>query len=427
MYGGSPIQSQQRHLEYGVDLLIGTPGRLIDLVERGWLNLENVNFFVMDEADRMLDMGFMPQLEEIVRNLAPKRQTVMWSATWPKEVEEFAREIFVNEPVRIQIGDEELTINNAIHQNIVCTQEHLKYGRMCELLNQATRDSDQKILIFSNTKSGCDELSYKLSGKGFSAAALHGGKTQFQRDSIIGSFKKGHKKILIATDVASRGLDIKEIGHVFNYDFPQTLSDYIHRIGRTGRAGNNGVAYTLFTSEDGGFAQELTELLKKSNQEVPQELSAMHREHKEDKREKERLKREEYRSKKMSKGRGGSFFERSGSYEGNNRPFGENNGEDHRGGDNQGYRGGNNQGYRGRDNEGNRRGDTQGYRGQNNEGYRGGDNQGHRGGDNQGNRSRSEGYRGKNDRNDRNDRSDRSDRNDRNDRGSRNEFEDSEW
>jgi ATP-dependent RNA helicase DDX5/DBP2 len=319
VYGGISIEHHKRQLGNGADIVVGTPGRLIDLVERGFLDLENVSYLVLDEADRMLDMGFMPQIEEIIKNLPEDRQTLMWSATWPREVEQLADQVFTGEPIRIQIGDENLTVNSDIHQSFFFMDESNKLDKLSELLNQITKDNDQKILVFSNKKADCDNLAYQLVKQGFSADSLHGNKSQSRRDLTIGQFKSGHKRILIATDVASRGLDIKEIGSVVNLDFPQTVPDYVHRIGRTGRNGNTGKAFTMFTIEDGWAADELVELLQKSGNEVPAELPEMGKQYKREKRMKKGANKRN-RSQSHSRSNGGSFFERE-EYQGqgNNR------------------------------------------------------------------------------------------------------------
>jgi ATP-dependent RNA helicase DDX5/DBP2 len=319
VYGGISIEHHKRQLSNGADIVVGTPGRLIDLVERGFLDLENVSYLVLDEADRMLDMGFMPQIEEIIKNLPEDRQTLMWSATWPREVEQLADQVFTGEPIRIQIGDENLTVNSDIHQSFFFMDESNKLDKLSELLNQITKENDQKILVFSNKKADCDNLAYQLVKQGFSADSLHGNKSQSRRDLTIGQFKSGHKRILIATDVASRGLDIKEIGSVVNLDFPQTVPDYVHRIGRTGRNGNTGKAFTMFTIEDGWAADELVELLQKSGNEVPAELPEMGKQYKREKRMKKGANKRN-RSQSHSRSNGGSFFERE-EYQGqgNNR------------------------------------------------------------------------------------------------------------
>lgn len=273
VYGGADVIPQKKKLKEGVDILIATPGRLIDLVESQSVFLDKVVYYVLDEADRMLDMGFLPQVKRIITELPDERQTLLWSATWPKEVESLAAEVCKHTPVTIKVGDDSLTVNNAISQKIICLEEHQKFDEMCNIMSEIHQNNiKDKVLIFARTKRGCDKLAESLDRAGFKAVAIHGDKSQQKRDSIIYQFKKGYKTMLVATDVASRGLDIKDIGHVINFDFPMTIEDYIHRIGRTGRAGATGCSYTFFSSADLCFVGDLIRVLKKSGQEVEQRL-----------------------------------------------------------------------------------------------------------------------------------------------------------
>ena len=267
VYGGRSIETQAAGLERGADILIGTPGRIIDLVDRGMLDLNNVCFFVLDEADRMLDMGFMPQIQSIIENLNKTRQTVMFSATWPKEVEELSGMVFQNEPVQLKIGDANLTVNDQIEQMMVKTQESNKMDELMKILED---EENSKVLIFSNKKVQCSILAEKLSRKGYRATDIHGDKSQAQRDNAMNDFKSGRVDILIATDVASRGLDVRGIKAVVNYDFPQTIEDYVHRIGRTGRAGAVGKSMTFITEDDNtGWLKHLLKFMGKANQTIP--------------------------------------------------------------------------------------------------------------------------------------------------------------
>jgi len=274
IYGGSETYPQREELSRGVDLLIATPGRLLDFAERMSVNLSKVIYFVIDEADRMLDMGFIPQVKKIVEELKPRRQTLLFSATWPKDVEVLSDEICLNNPVKIKIGgDDQYTVNKAIGQNIEILDEFDKTQRLKELLRDLfCNNKHQKVLIFTKTKKGCDKLSRTIEYAGYDASAIHGDKAQNARQKIINDFKRSDKTILVATDVASRGLDIKDIKSVINFDFPQTIEDYIHRIGRTGRAGAKGDSYTFFTYEDAGLASDLVDVLKKCGKEFPRRL-----------------------------------------------------------------------------------------------------------------------------------------------------------
>lgn len=257
IYGGADAIPQKNNLAAGCDLLIATPGRLKDFLERRQVYLDRIFFFVLDEADRMLDMGFLPQVEEILNDVKSSRQTLLWSATWPREVEELSRKVCKKEPVMIKVGSESLTINSNIKQRIICLEEDEKFRECIRTLKEFPRSNRDKILIFVNTKNGCDDISRRLENEGYDANAIHGNKAQHARDAIIGKFRSGRKNILVATDVASRGLDIKNIKVVINYDFPSGIEDYIHRIGRTGRAGEKGDSYTFFTHRDSGMASDL--------------------------------------------------------------------------------------------------------------------------------------------------------------------------
>ena len=202
--------------------------------------------------------------------LPEERQTLMWSATWPKEVQCLANEVCLYNPVTIHVGEENLTINSNIEQIILCMNEGKKFDELCHILNEINNKSAKnKTLIFARTKRGCDQLCESLENIGYKAYSIHGDKSQVRRDTIIAQYKKGYKNILVATDVASRGLDIKDIGFVVNFDFPMTIEDYVHRIGRTGRAGATGSSYTFFTSNDNCFSPSLVNVLVKSGQKVP--------------------------------------------------------------------------------------------------------------------------------------------------------------
>lgn len=260
IYGGAGNSRHQlSEVAKGVDMLVATPGRLHDFVRGGKLDLSEVFIFVLDEADRMLDMGFISQVKSVVLNLQPERQTLLWSATWPPEVDELSRDLCKNRPITIQVGDEGLTINTAITQHVLVISDRDKRKEMFKILRSNARAPDFKVLIFSNTKKNCDNLAELLNNDGYQALALHGDKDQSQREKIIDDFRT-KANVLIATDVASRGLDIKNIKAVINYDFPNHIEDYIHRIGRTGRAGAKGSSYSFLTEKDAGLAKDLIEV-----------------------------------------------------------------------------------------------------------------------------------------------------------------------
>jgi ATP-dependent RNA helicase DDX5/DBP2 len=248
VFGGAPRYNQASDLRRGVELVIATPGRLMDFLESGVTNLKRVTYLCLDEADRMLDMGFEPQIRKIVSQIRPDRQTLMWSATWPKEIQRMARDFCKEDPIKLTIGSDELTCNAKIVQQIEVVGEYEKRGRFMEWIKNASSGGG-KILIFTETKRGADSLTRELQYQQLSAQAIHGDKDQRQRDRTLAEFKSGRCNIMVATDVAQRGLDVKDVQFVVNYDVPKTFEDYIHRIGRTGRAGADGTAVTFFPAD----------------------------------------------------------------------------------------------------------------------------------------------------------------------------------
>ncbi|XP_022949584.1 DEAD-box ATP-dependent RNA helicase 20-like isoform X2 [Cucurbita moschata] len=274
IYGGVPKGPQVRDLQKGVEIVIATPGRLIDMMESHHTNLRRVTYLVLDEADRMLDMGFDPQIRKIVSQIRPDRQTLYWSATWPKEVEQLARKFLYN-PYKVIIGSPDLKANHAIRQHVDIVSENQKYNKLVKLLEDIMDGS--RILIFMDTKKGCDQTTRQLRMDGWPALSIHGDKSQAERDWVLSEFRSGKSPIMTATDVAARGLDVKDVKYVINYDFPGSLEDYVHRIGRTGRAGAKGTAYTFFTAANARFAKEVIAILEEAGQKVSPELAAMGR------------------------------------------------------------------------------------------------------------------------------------------------------
>ncbi|XP_004486514.1 DEAD-box ATP-dependent RNA helicase 40 [Cicer arietinum] len=269
LYGGAPKALQLKELDRGADIVVATPGRLNDILEMKKIDFRQVSLLVLDEADRMLDMGFEPQIRKIVNEIPPRRQTLMYTATWPKEVRKIAGDLLVN-PVQVNIGNvDELAANKSITQYVEVVPQMEKQRRLEQILRSQERGS--KIIIFCSTKKLCDQLARTI-GRTFGAAAIHGDKSQGERDWVLGQFRTGKSPILVATDVAARGLDIKDIRVVINYDFPTGVEDYVHRIGRTGRAGATGVAYTFFSEQDWKHAGDLIKVLEGANQHVLPEL-----------------------------------------------------------------------------------------------------------------------------------------------------------
>merc|ERR1719181_1381719 len=257
-------------LRRGVDILICTPGRMLDFLEKRTTNCWRVTYLVFDEADRMLDMGFEPQIRSLVSQIRPDRQVLMWSATWPKEVQQLAEDFLPNDKLMIRIG---LSLNPCKNVTQIVKVVNGKYEKD-KLLVEALQEYNQgKTIVFTGTKKMADQLSTDLNYQGFYSESIHGDKRQEERERVLSNLKSGKTNIMVATDVAARGIHVKDIICVFNFDFPQNCEDYIHRIGRTGRAGAKGVAITMFDKyTDKKKANRLVHILKKASARIPQEL-----------------------------------------------------------------------------------------------------------------------------------------------------------
>ncbi|XP_059203263.1 probable ATP-dependent RNA helicase DDX17 [Centropristis striata] len=271
VYGGAPKGPQIRDLERGVEICIATPGRLIDFLEAGKTNLRRCTYLVLDEADRMLDMGFEPQIRKIVDQIRPDRQTLMWSATWPKEVRQLAED-FLKDYVQINVGALELSANHNILQIVDVCMESEKDHKLIQLMEEIMAEKENKTIIFVETKKRCDDLTRRMRRDGWPAMCIHGDKSQPERDWVLTEFRSGKAPILIATDVASRGLDVEDVKFVINYDYPNSSEDYIHRIGRTARSTNKGTAYTFFTPGNLRQARELIRVLEEARQAINPKL-----------------------------------------------------------------------------------------------------------------------------------------------------------
>jgi len=270
VYGGAPKRTQEHFLRSGVDILICTPGRMLDFLENRKTNFQRVTYLVFDEADRMLDMGFEKQIRCMVNQIRPDRQVLMWSATWPREVETMANDFLKAGYIKLKVGSDEGEANKAVTQRVHVVGGHEKNTLFQNALQEFYTT---KILIFVSTKRGCDDLSRQLNSVGWRTNVMHGDKDQSQRERALKDFKSGKSTILVATDVAGRGVHVKDLGCVINYDFPQSCDDYIHRIGRTGRAGSTGTAITFFDRrKDSKKAAKLVQILERSGQEVPPQL-----------------------------------------------------------------------------------------------------------------------------------------------------------
>ncbi|WPK23184.1 hypothetical protein PUMCH_000412 [Australozyma saopauloensis] len=276
-YGGVDIGQQIRTLQRGCDLLVAAPGRLTDLLERGKVSLQNVKYLVLDEADRMLDMGFEPQIRHIVQECdmpdVQDRQTLMFSATFPRNIQMLARD-FLKDYIFLSVGRVGSTSSN-ITQKILLVEDDEKRSVILDLLNAGDKELT---IVFTETKRMADYLADFLYDQGFPATAIHGNRTQYEREKALAAFKNGSAPILVATAVAARGLDIPNVQHVINYDLPNDIDDYVHRIGRTGRAGNVGVATSFFNRNNRNIVKDMISLLAEADQEVPDFLAKISRE-----------------------------------------------------------------------------------------------------------------------------------------------------
>ncbi|CAD8071558.1 unnamed protein product [Paramecium primaurelia] len=276
-YGGQNRDQQAAQIRRNPDILVACPGRLRDFLQEGILVLSKVTYLVIDEADRLLDMGFEDDVRYIVEQTRQDRQTVFFSATWPKAVRNLSLDFCAEDPIYVQVGRSNLTINKNIDQEVICLYNNQKLQTLLDILDQLK--INDKVLIFAETRISCEQLSVDMTNEGYYAVALHGNKTQQQRDSIMALYKQGETKLLCATDLASRGLDVSDITVVVNYDFPKYFDDYIHRIGRTGRAGRKGRAISFFSigKDQPQMARELLKFNQihklKLNEQLMQDLA----------------------------------------------------------------------------------------------------------------------------------------------------------
>lgn len=258
IYGGQDINRQIRALKNKPQIIVGTPGRLMDHMRRRTIRLQQVEMVILDEADEMLNMGFREDIETILHEVPGECQTLLFSATMPKAIQDLAQR-FMNNPELIQIKAKEVTVPN-VEQNYLEVQEKHKFDVLCRLLDIQSPDL---AIIFGRTKRRVDELYEALNKRGYSAEGIHGDLTQERRNRVLNRFKEGVIEILVATDVAARGLDISGVTHVYNFDIPQDPESYVHRIGRTGRAGQSGIAITFATSREIGHLRQIEHLTKR--------------------------------------------------------------------------------------------------------------------------------------------------------------------
>ncbi|EPS42824.1 hypothetical protein H072_3211 [Dactylellina haptotyla CBS 200.50] len=276
-YGGSPIKDQIAELKRGAEFIVCTPGRMIDLLAANSgrvTNLKRVTYVVLDEADRMFDMGFEPQVMKIIGNIRPDRQTVLFSATFPTQMEALARKVLIK-PVEIVVGARSV-VAPEVSQIVEVRAENTKFARLLEILGELyDKEEDARSLVFVDRQESADSLLSDLMKRGYATMSLHGGKDQIDRDSTISDFKAGVSQVLVATSVAARGLDVKQLKLVVNYDCPNHMEDYVHRVGRTGRAGNKGTAVTFIAPDQERYAHDIAKALKLSGQEVPEEVQTL--------------------------------------------------------------------------------------------------------------------------------------------------------
>ncbi|MEG1573891.1 MAG: DEAD/DEAH box helicase [Bacteroidales bacterium] len=258
VYGGVSQKPQTDKLSRGTDILIATPGRLLDLISQRYVKLDGITHFVLDEADRMLDMGFIHDIKRLMPLLPKNRQTLFFSATMPKEIVAISKTI-LNNPVRIEV-ERVSSVVDTIEQCVYFVEKPEKTEFLIKLLNN---EGDKSVLVFSRTKHGADKITKALLNKRIGCEALHGNKSQAARQRALSNFKSGKTRIIVATDIAARGIDIHDLGMVINYDLPDVAETYVHRIGRTGRAGHHGVALTLCSREEQTMVRSIQKLTGK--------------------------------------------------------------------------------------------------------------------------------------------------------------------
>ena len=258
IFGGVSQKPQVKSLKRGIDILVATPGRLLDLIDQGFIDLESIEFFVLDEADRMLDMGFIRDIKKVIKLLPKKRQNLLFSATMPTSIADLANS-FLNDAVMIDLSPEEITVER-IEQSVMFVEKQYKINLIIDIINE---NQIKRGIIFTRTKHGANRLVKKLDRSGIESAAIHGNKSQGARTRALAAFRNGDIPLLVATDIASRGIDIDGVTHVFNYDLPNEPESYVHRIGRTGRAGKNGVAYAFCDESESGYLVGIQRLIGK--------------------------------------------------------------------------------------------------------------------------------------------------------------------
>lgn len=265
VYGGDSIDRQIRALRKGVDVVVGTPGRMLDLIKRKCLHLDSVEFLVLDEADEMLNMGFIDDIESILSHTPEERQTLLFSATMPDPIAKLAKRYMKPDAKLVSVKKSSLTVSKIEQSYFMINNKH-RLEALCRLLDL---DNPSSAIIFCRTKRGVDELVQELQSKGYMVEGMHGDMTQAHRLTTLSKFKEGTLNLLIATDVAARGIDVDGVTHVFNYDLPQDVESYVHRIGRTGRANREGTAYSLVTPKDFSMLKQIQKVTKSAITQKP--------------------------------------------------------------------------------------------------------------------------------------------------------------
>jgi len=258
IFGGVKQGQQVKRLNQGVDILTATPGRLLDLIGQGFVKLNSVEHFVLDEADRMLDMGFIHDIRRIIPMLPRQKQTMLFSATMPEEINKISGDLLHN-PVKAEVAHS-ASVVEAIEQDLFFVEKPQKIDLLVKVLNEQSED---RVLVFSRTKHGADKIARALNKCKIECEAIHGNKSQNARQTALKNFKSGKTRIIVATDIAARGLDIQDLGLVINYDLPDVAETYVHRIGRTGRAGNSGLAFTFCSSEEYPMIKDIQKITGK--------------------------------------------------------------------------------------------------------------------------------------------------------------------
>ena len=259
IFGGVSQHAQVNAIRNGVDILVATPGRLLDLMQQGHIALSNIKFFVLDEADRMLDMGFIHDVKKVIAKLPAKRQSLFFSATMPPEISQLA-DMLLKNPIKVEVTPVSSTAE-MIQQAIYHVDKNDKQDLLIDILKDK---SIETLLVFTQMKHAADKLSKKLIANGISAAAIHGNKSQNARQTALENFKNKKVRVLVATDIAARGIDIDQLSHVLNYELPNVPETYVHRIGRTGRAGASGIALSFCSREEKAYLRDIEKLIKKS-------------------------------------------------------------------------------------------------------------------------------------------------------------------